>query len=238
MEDFEKLLRSSRRAALGETGKLRIGFGFHTFELVPRLIVQLRKRHPATEVRLSDMSTAEQVEALNSRQIDVGFLREPAPKTFKTLPVITDRLALISSPATHLAATGTLADCRDEPFVAISEARSPGFHRHMLALCARHGFHPRIVQQVPEFTTALALVRAGLGVALMPESFWTSRFAGIRLHPIREKAAEWQVCAAWRKDDTNPVLHKFLDLLRKELAGRQSRTKRTNISFEVSEYYS
>ena len=34
--DADRLLALARRAARGETGRLRIGFGFHTLELVPR----------------------------------------------------------------------------------------------------------------------------------------------------------------------------------------------------------
>ena len=70
---------------------------------------------------------------------------------------------------------------------------------------------------MPEFTTALALVQAGLGVAVIPESAGTSRFPGMRQHPLRDKDAGWSVGAAWRKGDTNPALAKFLALLKAEL---------------------
>jgi DNA-binding transcriptional LysR family regulator len=183
---------------------------------VPRLIVQLREQSPEVDVSLRDMSTAEQIEGLASRQIDLGFVRLPAPAHLQTMPVIKDRLALISSVKSPLPGNATIADCRNEPFVAISEKRAPGFHHHMLLLCAKHGFHPRLVQEVPEITTALALVRAGLGLAMVPESFATSQFAGIRFHHLRDKEAAWSVGAAWRKGDTNPVLKQFLELLRKE----------------------
>jgi len=33
LRDFDELLDRTRRAASGQTGRLRIGFGFHTFEL-------------------------------------------------------------------------------------------------------------------------------------------------------------------------------------------------------------
>ncbi|WP_050029557.1 LysR family transcriptional regulator [Verrucomicrobium sp. BvORR034] len=211
---FDRLLAQGRKAALGETGSLHVAFGFHTFELVPHLIVQLREQWPEVEVSLRDLSSAEQIEGLNNGQIDLGFVRLPAPVQLQTLPVIKDRLALVSSANSPLRENATIADCRNEPFVAISEKRAPGFHHHMLLLCAKHGFHPRIVQEVGEITTALALVRAGLGLAVVPQSTATSEFAGIRFHPLRDKEAVWTVGAAWRKGDTNPVLKRFLQLLR------------------------
>jgi DNA-binding transcriptional LysR family regulator len=217
---FDRMLDRAKSAASGDTGKLEIGFGFHTLDLVPRLIVNLRGIAPGIEVALRDMSTAEQVIALRAGTLDLGFVRMPAPADFGSMPVIKDRLALVSSNAYPLRAGGSLADCKDRPFVSISETRSPGFHSHMRRLCAKYGFHPRVVQQVPEFTTALALVEAGLGMAFIPESVGNTRFPGIKVHAIRDKDAAWSVGAAWRKGDTNPALARFLKLLKDEVKNR------------------
>ena len=214
VRSFDQLVEQGQKAAVGKMGRLRIGFGFHTFEIVPRLIVRFRRGAPDVQVTLRDMSSAEQVAALESSQLDLGFARLPLPRGLETLPVVEDRLVLVSSAQHFPSKSISLEDCRMEPFVTISKARSPGFYQHMILLCAKHGFHPRIVQEVTEFTTALALVRSGLGLTIMPQSFWTSRFAGIRLHPLPEKAAAWSVGAAWRRGDANPALHRFIDLVR------------------------
>lgn len=217
---FDRLIERAKNAASGETGKLEIGFGFHTLDLVPRVIVKLRELAPGVEAGLRDMSTAEQLESLRSGELDLGFVRLPVAGEFRTMPVIKDRLVLVSSAAAPLSTRDALADCRQRPFVSISEDRAPGFYHHMLRLCAKHGFHPRVVQQVPEFTTALALVQAGLGLAIIPESVGTSRFPGVVVHPLRDKEAGWSVGAAWRKGDTNAALARFLELLKAEVKNR------------------
>lgn len=217
VQSFDGMMDRAKRVSKGEAGRLNIGFGFHTFELVPRLIVKLREIAPGIEVSLRDMSTAEQLRALEAGRIDLGFLRPPLPKGFKKLPVVRDRLALVSSAVSKLPANATLKDCRDEPFVALSEERAPGFHQHMLKACGKYGFYPKIVQQVPELTTALALVRAGLGVAVIPESFWSNRWEDVRIHRLKDKEAGWMVSAAWHEADTNPALARFLGLLRAEV---------------------
>jgi hypothetical protein len=86
--------------------------------------------------------------------------------------------------------------------VLLSQERSPTLHAQTLALCAKHGFDLRIVQTVPEVTTAVALVRAGLELTMIPGSFGTG-FAGVRFHRLDDKEARWSVGAAWRKGDTN-----------------------------------
>src|SRR4051812_10444083 len=84
LRDFDELLEQTRRTAAGQSGRLRIGFGFHTFELVPRVVVRLRKSVPSMELSLRDMSTAEQVAALRSERIDLGFVRLPVGEEFET----------------------------------------------------------------------------------------------------------------------------------------------------------
>jgi DNA-binding transcriptional LysR family regulator len=213
---FDQLVTHSRQAVSGESGLLRIGFGFHTLELVPPLLVTLRKDSPAIDVTLRDMSTSEQAAELHAEQLDLGFMRLPVGPGFSVLRVVEDRLMLVSSAESSLPEKLPLKQCRDEPFVLISDQRSPGFHNHVLMLCAKHGFHPRIIQQVTDFRTALALVRAGMGLSVIPQSFSSPPFAGIRYHTLRDADARWSVGAAWRKGDTNPLLHRFLSLLKEE----------------------
>lgn len=215
--NFDDLLHRARNAALGEAGKLALGFGFHTLNLVPPLVVKLRALAPGIQASLRDMSSSEQVDGLRNGSLDLGFVRLPAPQEFMTLPVMKDRLALVSSPAFPLAPNTPVSACRDMPFVTIAEARAPGFFHHMVQYCGKHGFHPRIVQQVREFSTAMALVQAGMGLAIIPESGGASTFPGMQVHPLRDKDAAWPVGAAWRRGDTNPALAKFLTLLKAAL---------------------
>lgn len=216
VRDCDDLISTTRSAARGETGSLRIGFGLHTLDLVPRAIVRLREAVPEVQIRLQDMSTLEQIEGLRAEKIDIGFIRAPEQTEFAMMPVIEDRLMIGSSAALRLPRKLDIAALKDQPFVTISRERSPTFHEHVLRYCAVHGFHPRIVQEVPEVTTALALARAGLGLAFISQAFGATQFPGVQYHLLRDAAAHWHVSAAWRKGDDNPILHRFLDLIRKE----------------------
>jgi DNA-binding transcriptional LysR family regulator len=217
---FDRLVEEGRKLAHGEIGRLRIGFGFHTFELVPHLIARLRWVAPSVEISLRDMSTSEQTEALRTRRIDAGFVRAPAAKDFESIPVIHDRLILVTSKNSGLPRKATLRDCTKQPFILISNERAPTFRRHALALCAKYGFHPRVIQDTSEVTTSLALARAELGVTLIPQSFGTAHITGVQVHELDDPEASWAVSAAWRRGDTNPVLKRFIELLREEIDSR------------------
>lgn len=206
-----------RRAARGGAGTLRVGFGFHTLDIVPALITKLRASAPRVEITLRDMSSAEQAAELAKGALDVGFMRMPLEDAagYETRSVVEDRLALVTAAGTRPAGNLRIGDLRDAAWVSISRERSPGFFNHMLELCAAHGFHPRIVQEVHEFSTALGLARAGMGVTMIPQSLWPDGMPGLDLHRIAEKRAVWKVAAAWRRGDTNPVLAHLLRLLPK-----------------------
>lgn len=210
LSSFHELEEYGRRLAGGRTGRLRIGFGFHTLELVPRLLMNLRRPGDEIEVELRDMSTKEQLQALENHQLDVGFLRLPLGPPWATLAVSEDEVVLVSNRKHPVV---RLADCREMPFVLISAQRSPTLYEHSLQLCATSGFHPKVVQQVPEVPTALALVRAGMGVALLTGSFARSHDSGVHVASLTGLESRWQVGAAWNPQDRNPVLLRFLDLL-------------------------
>ena len=57
-------------------GRLRVGFGYYTYELVPRLIVELRALSPEIEFSLRDMSTVDQIRDLQNGELDIADIDE------------------------------------------------------------------------------------------------------------------------------------------------------------------
>lgn len=210
-QTFQKLLHQGQRLARGEAGRLRLGFGFHTLNLVPEILLRLRSQAPGIEFELRDMSTQEQLQDLARGQLDLGFLRLPVSGPWATLPVVQDQVVLVSNRAE------SLKQCAQRPFVLISQSRSPTLYAHCLRLCAAYGFQPQVVQQVSEITTALALIRAGMGVSLLPGSFVSQHAHGVKVKTLPAKIARWRVGAAWSRQHHNPALGQFLQLLRQHL---------------------
>lgn len=228
---FDHLLAEARQESAGRGGQLRIGSGSYTLDLVPRLIVKLRSQEPRIEVSLRDLSTSEQIAGLQKGQLDIGFTRLPLPPAARELtmrPVMAGQLALVLPKQGYPARPVNLDDCHDQPFVLLSKERSPGLYGLIMKLCAQHGFHPRIVQEVSELTTALALVRAGMGLSIIPDCFWSHRFSGVRIQLLPGRAAAWAVGAVWRRRDTNPALHRFLNLLQTEATNANAPTAKSS----------
>jgi DNA-binding transcriptional LysR family regulator len=215
----DQVAERGRRAARGELGELRLGFGIATRLLVPRLVSSFRAAHPEVQVTLRDLSTPVQLEALEQGTLDVGFVRLPVERPLLHLPVVEDRLVLAvpEGRAAELARRPRQA-LRDEPFVELGESRSPSFHDHVLRVCAAYGFRPRVVQSATELFTVLALVAAGMGVGIVPLAVTVTQIEGVAYLPLSTPVARWRVGAAWTPGARSPARDAFLAALRAHLA--------------------
>src|SRR5688572_10508780 len=185
--DSERALELSREAARGEAGLLRIGFGVASIvQLLPRTLQRFRARHPRVQVNLRDMSTLAQTEALQAGEIDLGFVRLPVVEpALECVPILHERLVVAVSARSSWRERNGLASLAGQPFVACSDVISASYYAHVLALCQSAGFAPRVVAETNELFSLLQLVRAGLGVALVPSAAAAMRVPGVRFEALR-----------------------------------------------------
>lgn len=202
---------NARRLAAGAAGSLAVGFTASVgYRLLPLLVKQLRARCPGLHLTLREMVSSAQLEALDARQIDLGLLRPPVPqRDLVTRPALSEPLVLALPEATarDWPRQPSLKTLRGQPFLMYSPFEARYFHHLVDGLLERAGVAPDIVEHVTQIHSMLALVRAGLGVALVPESAAMLRPEGVVYRPIRTTPARpVSLLLAWRKDNDNPVL--------------------------------
>jgi DNA-binding transcriptional LysR family regulator len=215
LQESSAALEVARRAANGQLGLLRIGFGIASIQkLLPDVLLRLRASAPGVEVRLRDMSTPGQLAAIRRGDIDVGFVRLPvADPQVATRPVLHERLTAVLGPSTRWRTADGLASLAREPFVTIGRATSASFYDHVVAVCRAAGFTPVIVQETNELFTMMTLVAAGMGVALAPSSAAPRRPPGVRFRAIAQPEAAWDIGLAWHVDRAGePLIRAFVDL--------------------------
>jgi len=228
LRESDAIFTLSQRAARGEAGRLRIGFGIASIlGLLPDVLLRFRGTHPDVQLQLRDMSTPEQVEALAAGEIDVGFVRLPvAGDRLVVRPVLDERLVLAVGPRSPWKARTGLRSVAAEPFIIIARSRSASFYDHALSVCAAAGFTPRIVQEAHELFTVLSLVGAGLGVSLVPRSAALMQLPGVRFQELKLPEAAWNIGIAWRRDAGSVVLiQRFVDSVRAARAPRNRVTR-------------
>ena len=197
--DLESFARAAGR---GEIGTLRIGFGIAALsDLLPRAVIAYRKAFPRARLEMQDMGSRPQLNALLEGAIDVGFVRVPIRQAqIASVVVLREEMLIAVSTSRGSSEALSLADLRDDPFVLIDRTTSATLHHHALALCAQAGFQPNVVQEVKEMFTVLNLVRAGMGVSLVPAAAQRMRVPGVQFHAISEAEARWKIAMAWRRD--------------------------------------
>src|SRR6266516_76678 len=197
LRESEAAVILSQRAARGEAGRLRIGFG----------IASILGFLPGVLLHLRDMSTPEQIDALAAGEVDIGFVRLPiADDRLVVRPVLDERLVLAIGLRSPWNARIGLRSVAGEPFIIIARARSASFYDHAISVCAATGFAPRIVQEANELFTVLSLVGAGLGVSLVPRSAAHMHLPGVRFRELTLPEAAWDIAVAWHRDASHVPL--------------------------------
>ncbi len=208
-------LEAAQMAAQGRLGTLRIGFGIATIlDLLPSALLRFRSAYPGVELRVRDMSTPGQLQALMRGDLDVGFVRLPVDDPrIVARPILHERLVAALGPKSPWRPRAGLASVAAEPFITIARTMSASFYDHVVAVCRAAGFTPNIVQEASELFTVLMLVRAGMGVALVPSASVFRGVPGVRVRPIAPREAAWDIGIAWsaeRRDE--PLIGAFVEL--------------------------
>jgi DNA-binding transcriptional LysR family regulator len=229
LREAAAMVALSQRAARGEAGLLRIGFGIASIlGLLPDVLLQFRRAYPAVHLQLRDMPTPDQVRALVDGDIDIGFVRRPvSDERLVMRPVLDERLVAALGPRSPWDPRLGLRSVAAEPFIIIARARSASFFDHALSVCAATGFAPRIVQEADELFTVLSLVRAGLGVSLVPRSAALMRLPGVRFRELTLPEAAWNIGLVWHRDAKDVALVQRFAGMVTAIAGRQPAARKT-----------
>jgi len=222
---LDAAVHSTRRAARGETGWLGIGFAASaTYDLLPAVLHDFRAQFPEVELSLMELNAAEQSLALRERSIHVGFARPHAEEVDVVIEAVLREPFLVALPDAHpLAARPllSLAMLAEEPFISFPEKPLPSYAQVVRAICEAAGFAPRVVQEVREMQTAISLVAAGLGIALLPASVQHLHRDGVVYRPLPDSAPRTELAVLSRKEDASPVLQNFLAIVRAQVHQRE-----------------
>jgi DNA-binding transcriptional LysR family regulator len=215
----ESAALATRRIASGEAGTISLGFTAASgYSFLPRLLLQRAARAPNIDIDLKEMVSAEQVESLLTGRIDVGLLRPPVTRgEFSTLKVASEGLvaALPFGDPRLAQATLSLKDFHQQPLIMYAPEGARYFRDMLVELFAQEGVAPQGIQSLSQIHSMLALVRAGIGAAIVPEAASVLHFDDVQFRPVTTTPpAPVELYAAWKSDNDNPALQAFLDLLR------------------------
>jgi DNA-binding transcriptional LysR family regulator len=128
-------------------------------------------------------------------------------------------------PVTHPLATQInleLTDLREEPFIGYPSSPPSSVYQAVTSACRQAGFSPQVRQEVAETSSLVALVAAGLGVALAPASVRHLRISGVTHRPLRGPAqATVPLAVAYQKGPVSPLVRGYLETTRAVLRSQK-----------------
>ncbi|MEV0196999.1 LysR family transcriptional regulator [Nonomuraea sp. NPDC050691] len=228
----QEAVLTARRTPRGDAGVVTLGFTATTaYSFLERVVTEAAARLPGVELVLREMVTAAQVEALLAGAVDVGMVRPPVRTAdIRTAPLTSEPL-LAALPEGHPLAVRApypgVADFDGEPFIMYSPSEARYFHEVLIALFRAAGVQPVHRQYLSQVHTILAMVKAGLGLALVPAAAAALRMDGVVLRPVTglpeggPGPGTVRLDLAWRAGNDNPALPRLLRVIRRLAGDRQ-----------------
>lgn len=221
LADAELAAAEARRAARGEIGELSIGFT-SSLPLSPILHAGLhdyRLRFPEVGLKLREMFTTDQYQALQQRRLDIGFVRFNGLEPMADIAVVVlqrDALRVVISAEHPLAGLPALRleQLRGESLIGYPQEAGTGLNTVLRELASRQGMDWRPRQEAGEAITQIGLVAAGLGIAILPSPLECVRLPGVRYVPLLDEGAYLAMGLATRLDEDSPLVSQFLNLMR------------------------
>jgi DNA-binding transcriptional LysR family regulator len=229
---YERAVHATRRAARGEQGELSVGLMptafFHPF--VPSAIRDFRKNFPDVSVSMYECLRAEAFERIKNERMDVALMRTagPPPEGLAIYPLLAEPM-ILAVPAGHELAQRdrgkalSLRQAAQATFIVYARQLGPVFFEATIAACRRAGFTPQIGQEAPLAVSALNLVSAGFGIAVVPQSMRRMGLDGVVYRDLRGEVPKATLTIAARRNDPSSVVRNFLTMIRRRAKDANAR---------------
>ncbi|MBB6108631.1 transcriptional regulator, LysR family [Mucilaginibacter lappiensis] len=214
LNELEFIHQSARQMHLGESGMIRIAHPDSiSGSIIPDIIARISNTFPKLQMELVQLRYENQQEFLSNYKIDFAITRDfnNAPR-IRSEKIHSDHLSIVV-PENHF--YHTIEDLSKETLAQ---------QKFILPIKNEDSSYSDIIQQmfrsfdvVPddylhsEFgSTTIALIRKGLGIAILPDSYMYHESPGLRFIRLPFKT---DLFINWRADDHNPVLSNVLKLV-------------------------
>jgi DNA-binding transcriptional LysR family regulator len=208
-----------QRLSRGETGQLNIAYlANFDFALLPETLGTFRRAFPHIALNLFDMTPVDQLRALETRKIDLGFVGLPPPASAAGLKwqSIGRHRTVVVLPAKHPLARKRqvkLSELETMFFVGMSEKTHPGFRAWLNGTCQQAGFTPRVLQDAELEPALMTLVAEGLGITLAREHIRKLPHRGVAFRPLTPPTKS-DYCIAWNRNNDSRALQQYIETVK------------------------
>lgn len=221
-ESLDKAIETVKMVSRGEVGEIVIGFiATAAYDILPIIIKHYRIQYPGIHVVLKQLTTSEQLKALQEGTIHIAILSEPKESNEINFELIRKEPLVVALPKEHSLAAKTssieLINLSNEPFVLTRRTANQNYYDAVINCCYQEGFSPQIEQETGEMSTVISLVAAGIGIALVPASMQLLLQNDVVYQKIKNNKFNTVTAFAWRSENQSPIVHAFIDLVKEQV---------------------
>lgn len=214
---FRLAEQAVRAAGKGESGRVRLGFAGPSSHLwVADLSRYMRENHPGISFELQSTTYADQgLHLVLDGTLDLALARWTVELAGLENRIVAEEHFVLAVPEGHWLAerdTVSIAECRDEQFVALPPESGSSVRDALFRLSYEAEFAPKIVQTARDSWTLMALVGAGVGINFtLDTAYYGTRHPRVRMVKLEEGYEPGFARLFWRSDDESPALYSVLD---------------------------
>ncbi len=204
--------RDIDRYRSGTAGTLTVGtFQSASTAILPSIVGRFSADHPDVEIRLVESDLDEELwSRLGAGELDVSFVVGEIPAGFETNQLVTDPFVLIAPPGEFEHGPVSVPEFVDRPLIGQQDNSCQRLNEAGLRAA---GGEPRYVFRTNDNGAVTAMVRNGMGLAVLPRLCVEPEDHRVDLHPIEPAIPSRVISIAWRSGRTlAPIARQFIDV--------------------------
>lgn len=221
IDTLNKATSAVSRLRRGSGGRLRLAYDCTSVDYPTKCLRRFTKQYPDIIVEMVELSGTEIESAVNSADYDFFFMmRDMLPDNANTDSKIThkDTLSLLLPKKFKLSSNSLSGSAlKNRKFVLLSESESPILYMEIMDIFRTFHFAPDSIIEFDDVRSVYMAVAAGMGVSILPKglagSYALPEVRSVELDGIE---TDLTYITAWRKNNSNPAAHLFLDTVGRE----------------------
>lgn len=215
------LEKQARQLSAPQKIELYAGFGLSSLNFITPLLAKFNHVHPDITVHIDDMPSNTMEDKLLLGELDLAFSRLPVTEPLKSISLVQERLMLAIPTQTIM-----VLEADDDPLhyfntlglIQLSPEKGKKLYQQIHDFLKHHQIKPRVLQQSQDIQTQLALVAAGLGMALVPKSAeLICDKQKVTLLPLSGLYTQWEIGVIWNNNIQNKDRDIFIKIISEEI---------------------